>query len=141
MKLINMLAIVATVADKRDFKEISSIEEERLAEIAKDIFVTKKGTRLSFHKVDRKSSKITKLLLDSDLDVAPFIVFTHMIEADKWVAEEFKLEVEFDRYLNFNKSIDSVRIAIIGANKVLNKPSFEIANVTVDRGTNLVNLM
>lgn len=140
MKLINILAIVATVADKRDFKEISSIEGERLADIAKDICVVRKKNRLSFHKVDKKGSRITKTLLDSDLNVAPFIVFTHTNTTNKWVAEEFNLEVDFDRYLNFNKSIDSVRIAIIGANKVINKPSFEIANVSVDRGTSLVNL-
>lgn len=140
MKLINILAIIATVADKRDFKEISSIEGERLADIAKDIYVVRKKNRLSFHKVDKKGSKITKTLLDSDLNVAPFIVFTHMTTTNKWVAEEFNLEVDFDRYLNFNKSIDSVRIAIVGANKVINKESFEIADITEDRGTSLVNL-
>lgn len=139
MKLINILAIVATVADKRDFKEISLIDEERLAEIAKDIFIVKKGNKLSFHKVDKKSSKMTRFLLDNDLEVAPFIVFTHMTAADKWVAEEFNLEVDFDRYLNFNKSIDSVRIAIVGANKVINKPSFEIS-VIEDRRTSIVSL-
>lgn len=113
MKLISLLGMIATIASGYSL-ENSEIEEEKIAEIATDIFVEQQGNRLVFKKIS--GGDITEELLTTDLLVAPFIVFS--VRNGCWFAEQTDNIDFFKRMLRAKEKEKSYRYAIIGADKI-----------------------
>jgi len=115
MKLISLLGVIATIASGYSL-ENSEIEEEKIAEIATDIFVEQQGNRLVFKKISEDKVEITSELLNSDFSYAPYILFTY--KDDIWFAEQTDSLEYFKRMLRFKESENSLRCGIIGADRI-----------------------
>lgn len=115
MKLISLLGMIATIASGYSL-ENSEIEEEKIAEIATDIFVEQQGDCLVFKKISVDKLEITSELLNSDFSYAPYILFTY--KDDIWFAEQTNSLEYFKRMLRFKESENSLRCGIIGADRI-----------------------
>ncbi len=115
MRLISLLGMVATVASGLPLNQVEKVELLRVGLIAADIFVEKQGNSLIFKKVSNPA-EITSELLDADLDIAPYIVFS--LKDSHWSAEQTMTIDMFKRLLKVKENDGAYKVAIIGADKI-----------------------
>lgn len=109
MNLITILDIAASIINKSP--SLQSGDKEIIAKLASDISVYTSNNRMVFTKLNQ-SEPITKELLKTSYQFAPYILFTY--KSNRWFAEEATNVEMWNRMVDFKEFEDSVRIALVG---------------------------
>ena len=100
MKLITLVNIVCSLANKEN-------DKEEFHKVLSDINVYKDGDYLFFNSIGL-SSKIEDCLLNTNYEVAPYIVFVK--KDDMWSAFELDTKQKFLDYCAMSEFDNSIRI-------------------------------
>lgn len=134
MNLITILDIVSSIINKSP--SLQSGDKEIIAKLASDISVYTSNGRMIFTKLNQ-SGPITKELLETLYQFAPYILFTY--QSNRWFAEEATNVGMWNRMVDFKEYEDSIRIALVGFDSVSN-PNFKV-NIETRKQTLIVRVV